>query len=214
MRENYRDQLNDLNEDLANMAAAVAQCMAEATRALLSADLELIEWVITTDSGVDTKRATVEEDAYGLLALQAPVAGELRRVVSAIHMAESLERMGDLTRHVVASARRRHPASALPAPVCPYFDRMGKTAVTLASTAERTLWTRDVALAMGMAEDDDEMDRLHRELFTVLMDPAWPHGVAAAIDVAQLARFYERFADHAVSVARQVVFVATGQLPG
>jgi len=213
MRENYRAQLRELNENLATMAATVSQCMGDATRALLSADLDLIERVISTDSGVDVARATVEEDAYGLLALQAPVAGELRRVVSAMHTAESLERMGDLARHVATSARRRHPAAVLPESVCAYFDRMGKTAVTLAGSAERTLRSGDVALASGMADDDDEMDQLHRELITVLLDPAWSHGAAVAVDVAQLARFYERFADHAVSVARQVVFVATGEHP-
>ncbi len=122
--------------------------------------------------------------------------------------------MGDLALHVAKTARRRHPKPVLPEEVRPYFEQMGQVAVALARKTEQVVRTQDVELAKSVENDDDEMDNLHRELFTVLMDKNWPHSVAAAVDVTLLGRFYERFADHAVSVAKRTVFVVTGRMPG
>jgi phosphate transport system protein len=188
--------------------------MGRATTALLKTDLALAEQVISDDSVVDAARTAYEEEAYALLALQAPVATDLRTVLAVIHAAESLERMGDLALHVAKTARRRHPSPVLPEEVRPYFEQMGTVAAQLARKTEQVIRTQDVALAREVEDDDDEMDHLHRELFTVLMDKDWPHGVAAAVDVTLLGRFYERFADHAVSVAKRTVFVVTGRMPG
>jgi phosphate transport system protein len=214
MREAYRDQLGQLADQLADMCSMVGDAMALATRALLETDLALAEQVIGDDSKVDDARAKTEEEAYALLALQAPVATDLRTVLAVIHAAESLERMGDLALHVAKAARRRHPNPVLPDAVRPYFDEMGKVAGKMAAQAEQVIRTQDVQLARQLDDTDDEMDDLHQHLFTVLMDREWPHGVAAAVDVTLLGRFYERFADHAVSVAKRVVFVVTGKMPG
>ncbi|MET0233842.1 MAG: phosphate signaling complex protein PhoU [Kibdelosporangium sp.] len=214
MREAYRDQLGQLADQLADMCSMVGDAMALATRALLETDLALAEQVISDDLKVDDARAKAEEQAYALLALQAPVATDLRTVLAVIHAAESLERMGDLALHVAKAARRRHPNPVLPEAVQPYFAEMGKVAGKMAAEAELVIRTQDVALARALDEADDEMDDLHQHLFTVLMDRDWPHGVAAAVDVTLLGRFYERFADHAVSVANRVVFVVTGKMPG
>jgi phosphate transport system protein len=142
------------------------------------------------------------------------VATDLRTVLAAIHAAESLERMGDLALHVAKAARRRHPNPVLPDDVKPYFADMGRIAVELAKAAEKVIENKDVDKARALEDADDEMDDLHRHLFSVIMDKDWQHGVAAAVDVTLLGRFYERFADHAVSVAKRVVFVVTGQMPG
>jgi phosphate transport system protein len=214
MREAYQVELGQLAEELANMCAMSATAMELATRALLEADLGLAEQVIGDDAKIDDARSACEEHAYALLALQAPVATDLRTVLAAIHAAESLERMGDLALHVAKAARRRHPNPVLPEQVAPYFAEMGRVAVELARAAERVILDRDVERARGLEEADDEMDDLHRHLFSVIMEKDWPHGVAAAVDVTLLGRFYERFADHAVSVAKRVVFVVTGRMPG
>jgi phosphate transport system protein len=214
MREAYHDRLGELADHLADMCAMVGDAMARATTALLKADLALAEQVIGDDVKVDTARTSYEEEAYALLALQAPVATDLRTVLAVIHAAESLERMGDLALHVAKAARRRHPSPVLPEEVRPYFEQMGHVAVALARKTEQVIRTQDVELAKSVEDDDDEMDALHRDLFTVLMDRSWPHGVAAAVDVTLLGRFYERFADHAVSVAKRTVFVVTGRMPG
>ncbi|PPK67782.1 phosphate transport system protein [Actinokineospora auranticolor] len=192
----------------------VADAMELATRALLEANLGLAEQVITGDERIDDARSACEEQAYALLALQAPVATDLRTVLAAIHAAESLERMGDLALHVAKAARRRHPAPVLPEPVNRYFAEMGRVAVQLARRAEEVIRSQDVAAARAIEDADDEMDDLHRHLFTLIMNKEWEHGVASAVDVTLLGRFYERYADHAVSVAKRVVFVVTGRMPG
>jgi phosphate transport system protein len=214
MREAYHDRLGELADHLADMCAMVGTAMERATTALLNADLALAEQVISDDLTVDSARTSYEEEAYALLALQAPVATDLRTVLAVIHAAESLERMGDLALHVAKAARRRHPNPVLPEEVRPYFEQMGRVAVELAHKTEQVIRTQDVELAKSVEADDDEMDNLHRDLFAVLMDKNWPHSVPAAVDVTLLGRFYERFADHAVSVAKRTVFVVTGRMPG
>jgi phosphate transport system protein len=148
-----------------------------------------------------------------LLALQAPVAGDLRSIVSAIQIVADIDRMGALALHVAKIARRRHPAHALPEEVNGYFAEMGRVAVELGNSAQEVLLSGDPEKALSIREEDDAMDDLHRHLFSVLMDREWRHGVAAAIDVTLLGRFYERFADHAVEIARRVIFQTTGAYP-
>ncbi|MDT7799159.1 MAG: phosphate transport system protein [Actinomycetota bacterium] len=214
MREAYHVELEQLADNLAAMSLQVADAMERATRSLLEVDLSLAEQVISDDAKVDDARALCEEQAYALLALQAPVATDLRTVLAAIHAAESLERMGDLALHVAKAARRRHPEPVLPEAVKPYFAEMGEVAVKLARQTEVVIKTKDVEAAKTLESDDDQVDDIHRHLFTVLMDREWPHGVAAAVDVTLLGRFYERYADHAVSVAKRMIFVVTGKMPG
>jgi phosphate transport system protein len=214
MREAYHVELDRLADNLAKMSGMAATAMERATTALLEADLQLAEQVISADKDIDDARAHSEEQAYALLALQAPVATDLRTVLAAIHAAESVERMGDLALHVARAARRRHPDPVLPPEVAPYFAEMGKVAVRLARQVEHVIRTRDLEEATGLDAADDEVADIHRHLFTVIMDRDWPHGVAAAVDTTLLGRFYERFADHAVSVANRMIFVVTGKMPG
>jgi phosphate transport system protein len=214
MRDVYQEQLDELADGLARMCDEVAAAMGSATRSLLECDLHLAEEVISDDVRIDDLRAASEEQAFTLLALQAPMATDLRTVVSAIHAAADIERMGDLALHVAQAARRRHPQPVLPEEVAPYFAEMGRVGVELAKKAGRVIRTRDLAQAAELESDDDAMDDLHRHMFTVLMDRNWSHGVGPAVDITLLARFYERYADHAVAVARRVVYVVTGQMPG
>lgn len=214
MREAYHVELDQLAEHLAEMSDMAATAMEQATQSLLTADLALAEQVISDDQKIDDARAHCEEQAYQLIALQAPVATDLRAVLATIHAAESLERMGDLALHVARAARRRHPDHVLPEPVEGYFEEMGKVAVKLARQTEQVIRTRDVSQAEALDTVDDQVDDIHRHLFTVIMDPNWKHGVAAAVDTTLLGRFYERFADHAVSVGNRMIFVVTGKMPG
>jgi phosphate transport system protein len=213
MRAAYHEKLEGLNDELAQMSQLAGEAMKKATTALLEGDLDVAEEVISSDTDIDALRTSAEEQAFGLLALQAPVAGDLRSVIAAIHSAGDLERMGDLALHVAKAARRRHPDLVLPGEVAPYFAEMGRVALDLAQDARQVILNRDIELAFTMESDDDAMDDLHRHLFTVMMNRDWPHGVAPAVDVTLLGRFYERFADHAVAVARRVVFMVTGKMP-
>jgi phosphate transport system protein len=214
MRDQYQEQLATLARALGEMCVEVATAMERATRALLDVDLQLAEQVIAEDLRIDRMRTDAETKAFGLLALQSPVATDLRVVVAAIHSAGDIERMGDLALHVAQAARRRHPQPVLPEDVRPSFAEMGTIAVALARKAADVVCTRDVAIAESLEADDDAMDDLHRHIFRMLMAPTWTHGVGPAVDITLLGRFYERYADHAVTVARRVVYVVTGRMPG
>ena len=213
MRTAYHDQLDALTTQLGEMCGMAGIAMERATQALLQADLMLAEQVITDHEQISAMSAHSEETAFVLLALQAPVAGDLRAVVSSIQIVADVDRMGALALHVAKIARRRHPQHALPEEVNGYFAEMGRVAVELGSAAQEVVVSRDPEKAARLREEDDAMDDLHRHLFTVLMNRDWKYGVAAAVDVTLLGRFYERFADHAVEIGRRVIFLATGKLP-
>ena len=214
MRTVYHEQLAALATQLGEMCGLAGVAMKRATQALLQADLYLAEKVITDHEQIVAMSTRAEEDAFALLALQQPVASELRAIFSSIQIAADVDRMGALAVHVAKIARRSHPQHALPEDVSGYFSEMGRVAVELGNSAQQVLLSRDPDKAARIREQDDEMDALHRQLFTVLMDhDGWKRGVTAAVNVALLGRFYERFADHAVEVGRRVVFQVTGALP-
>ncbi|MEV3902715.1 MULTISPECIES: phosphate signaling complex protein PhoU [unclassified Mycobacterium] len=213
MRTAYHEQLDSLTRQLGEMCGLAGTAMERATQALLQADLVLAEQVISDHEQISALSVRAEESAFVLLALQAPVAGDLRSVVGSIQIVADVDRMGALALHVAKIARRRHPQHVLPEEVNGYFAEMGRVAVELGNAAQEVLLTRDPEKAARIQEEDDAMDDLHRHLFTVLMDREWKHGVTPAVDVTLLSRFYERFADHAVEVARRVIFQVTGTYP-
>ncbi|APE33082.1 phosphate transport system regulatory protein PhoU [Nocardia mangyaensis] len=213
MRVIYNEQMADLANLLGEMAGLAGQAMEQATQSLLQADLALAEQVIGEQDRISVMIAEAEEKAFALLALQAPVAGDLRQVVSAIQIVNDVNRMGALALHVAKVTRRRHPAHALPESVNGYFAEMGRIAVSMGAGAKEVLETRDPERAAQLNQDDEAMDDLHRHLFTLLMDREWQYGVAHAVDVTLLGRYYERFADHAVEIGRRVIFLVTGVLP-
>ncbi|WP_063062716.1 phosphate signaling complex protein PhoU [Nocardia sienata] len=213
MRVIYNEQMADLAHLLGEMAGIAGSAMDRATQALLQADLSLAEQVIGEGDRIAEMIADAEEKSFALLALQAPVAGDLRQVVSAIQIVNDVNRMGTLALHVAKVARRRHPNHALPEAVNGYFAEMGRIAVSMGNGAREVLESRDPERAAQLNQDDEAMDDLHRHLFTLLMDREWKYGVAAAVDVTLLGRYYERFADHAVEIGRRVIFLVTGVLP-
>jgi phosphate transport system protein len=213
MRTAFHEQLDSLTATLSRMCGLAGQAMERATQALLQADLVLAEQVITDHEALTRMQAEAEAAAFVLLALQSPVAGDLRGVVGSMQNVADAERMGGLALHVAKIARRRHPDLTLPEEVNGYFAEMGRIAVDLGNSAKDVVLSLDVERAAQISRDDEAMDQLHRHLFTVLMDKEWTHGVAAAVDITLLGRFYERFADHAVEIGRRVVFQATGRTP-
>jgi phosphate transport system protein len=213
MRDAYHEELQALNDQLVEMTRLVGSAINRATTALLDADLTLAESVIVADDAVDALRDDLDRRAMDLLARQQPVASDLRVIVTTLKMSADLERMGDLARHVARAARRRFPDPAVPAPLRAPVVVMGQVAELLVAKAGAVIASHDVEQALQVERDDDEMDRLHRELFTDLLDVASPYSIEAAIDVTLVSRYYERFADHAVAVARRVIFLVTGQQP-
>jgi phosphate transport system protein len=211
MRASYREQLDDILADLVQMAQVVSSTVRTSTTALLEADLRLAEQVISDDQKLDAKQAEIEARAFSLLARQAPVAGELRTLVATLRMVTELERMGDLAAHVAKIARLRYPETAVPPAMRPNFVRMADVAEKMVVTAGQTLNDRNIQTAQELLERDEEMDDLRRAQFRVLLSDDWAYGVEAAVDVALLGRYYERIADHAVSIANRVIFVVTGE---
>ncbi|MCW2691668.1 MAG: phosphate uptake regulator, PhoU [Mycobacterium sp.] len=210
MRDEYHDELQTVTDSLVEMTRLVGSAMSRATRALLDADLTLAESVITADETVDLLYREVEDRALELLARQAPVASDLRTIVTSLRMVADLERMGDLALHVAKVARRRYPGSAIPPELRAVILEMGQIAERIVAKAGVVIATRDIQQAAELERDDDVMDGLHRQLFAELLED-WQHGMECAVDVTLCGRYYERFADHAVSVARRVVYLVTGE---
>lgn len=210
MRTVFHKELDALTANIAEMCELAGTAMQRATQSLLVADLELAEQVITELKETAPRVAQIEDEAFKLLALQAPVAGDLRAVVSSLKNVADVQRMHTLAMHVAKMTRRRHPSHAVPEYVNSHFAEMGRIAVDLGNDVKDVVLSGDPAKAAQLDDDDDSMDDLHRHLFTVLMDREWKHGVAAAVDVTLLGRYYERFADHAVEIARRVIYQATG----
>lgn len=208
MRDNY---ITQIDEALVSMAELVGKSVSLATYALLEDDLESAEKVIAGDKPIDELNLDVEEMCSRIAALQAPVATDLRLVMGAIRMAGSLERMGDLAVHIAKQVRLRYPNPSIPFELRDTFAKMGNAASLIVEQTGEVISTRDTSLARDMKIFDDTLDNLHRELFTVVLSNDWKHGVEAAIDVTLLSRFYERFGDHAVSVARRVTHIVTGE---
>jgi phosphate transport system protein len=214
MRNAYFDQLDAIVDELVAMTHEVQVAVSRSTQALLTADAEIAERVISDDAALDAARERVEEQSFELLALQQPVASDLRMLVAALRMVADLERMGDLSVHVAKVARLRVPLVAVPEEMVPTIERMAMVAEKMVGTVAGVIADRDVEGARRMEEDDEEMDQLRRSSFRLMLDDAWPHGVEPAVDIALLGRYYERIADHAVSLARRVVYLVTGEVVG
>jgi phosphate transport system protein len=213
MRQQFHDELQFISDQMVEMTRLVGSAIGRATTALLDADLHLAESVISADETIDALQVELEDRAIDVLALQQPVATDLRLVVTALRMSADLERMGDLARHVAKLARLRYPASAIPAELRATILQMGQAAERIVAKAGSVIASRDLDVAGQLEVDDDVMDDLHRRLFAALLDEDWQHGIETAVDVTLCGRYYERFADHAVSVARRVVYLATGERP-
>ncbi len=211
MRETFHGELDAIGRMLVDMSEAVAIAMRDATAALLDADLTVAERVISRDVEVDRLRDDLELRAFDLLARQQPVAVDLRMVITSLKAVADLERMGDLALHIAKVARMRYPACAVPDDARSTISEMGTVALSIVHKTKQVLQGQDIALAEQLEREDDAMDLLHRQLFTHLLSEDWAHGIEPAIDITLIGRYYERYADHAVSVARQTIYLVTGE---
>lgn len=211
MRDAYHEELDHVTELLVEMTKLVGGAIRDVGVALLDVDIRLADRVIAGDDRIDAIYREVEERSFDLLARQQPVASDLRRIVTSLRIVVDLERAGDYARHLAKLARRRFPAAAIPPELHDTFAEMSAVAERLVHTAGRVIRNQDIAEARALLVADDEMDALHRRLFTIMLAPDWPYGVDTAIDIALAGRYFERYADHAVAVARRVVYLVTGE---
>ncbi len=213
MRDLFHDELDEIGAGVAEMTRLVAVAIEQATGALLDADLIRAERIIDADGKVDDLRIDLEDRTFQMIARQQPVATDLRVLVTTLHLVADLERMGDLALHVAKIARLRFPENAVPSEARDVIAQMGDVARSLVHKVGDVVEGRDVSLAQAIEAEDDSMDALRRKLFTLVLSPRWSHGTEAAIDMTLLGRYYERYADHAVAVARRTIFMVTGQRP-
>jgi phosphate transport system protein len=209
MRDTYHEALDSVTDQIVVMVRTVGSMIDRASAALLEVDLGKAESVIAQDEDVDQLNIELEERATQLLALQQPVATDLRIVTGALRMSSTIERMGDLARHIAKIARMRYPESAVPDQVRPIFVEMAQEASMMAQRVGDVIADQNLALALEIEQLDDRMDELNVILLQTLMSD-WAGTVDQAVDLTLMSRFYERFADHAVSMARRIVFTMTG----
>lgn len=211
IRSVFQDELDGVSQSLVDLTEMVSESISKATTSVLTADLELAEDVIATDDRIDNFQHELDARIIDIIARQQPVASDLRALVTALRMSADLERMGDMSHHIAKISRLRHPDSAVPTELVNIFEAMGRAAQKITNKTGVVIATRDTEMALEVERDDDEIDKLHRQLIGALVDPNWAHGVETAINLTLLGRYYERYADHAVSVSRRVYFLVTGK---
>jgi phosphate transport system protein len=211
IRSVFQDELDSVSQSLVELCEKVAGTIQKATESLLSCDLKLAEEIIASDVSIDDFQHDLDARIIDIVARQQPVASDLRALATALRMSADLERMGDMAHHVAKVTRLRHPQSAIPAELRQIFESLGKAAEKIAKKTAVVIATRDTEMALEIERDDDEIDDLHRQLISALVAPNWKHGVETAVDLTLLGRYYERYADHAVSVSRRVYFLVTGK---
>jgi len=210
MRDAFHDDLDSIGLSLVEMSQLANTAMVRATKSILEADLGIAEEVISEDERIDALHHDLDSRILNLMARQQPVAGDLRTLVASIRMSSDIERMGDLAHHVAKLARMRYPACAVPPELVFIIQEMAEVAQRIMTKTTGIITSRDTLAAVELEKDDDEMDKLHRKLFEILLHDSWAHGIETAIDMTLVGRYYERYADHAVSVARRVYFLVTG----
>ncbi len=213
MREEFHTQLSGLREQLADMCELATTAMRNACTAVSTSDVALARQVVAADAELDRARDRCDDTAQQLLALQAPVAGDLRLVLAAVYCSDKIERMGDLAAYIADAVRLAHPGPAVPAELEGAFTRLGRITVEMAERLTERLRRRDVCCFADLNETDQTVDTLHAGVMAAITAEDWPHGVPSAMSLALLARYHERFADQAVSVAKRVDFAVTGELP-
>ena len=211
MRDMFHEELEGINTSLLGMAALVKIALEQACVAITTADLAIAERVIAGDENIDHTQHDLDARIINLMARQQPVASDLRALVAALRINADLERMGDLAHHVAKLARMRYPNKAVPEILETTINDMCKSSASIMEKMITVIQYRDLTRALEIEQDDDEMDRLHRELLATLLGDNWTHGIETAIDMTLLGRYYERFADHAVSISHQVYFLVTGE---
>ena len=210
IRSVFQEELDGVSQSLVDLSNMASDSIHNATQALIEADLKIAEEVISYDEKIDLYQHDLDTRIIDIIARQQPVASDLRALVTALRMSADLERMGDLAHHVAKVARLRHPANVLPAELKDLVNHIGSVAENISRKIPTLIETRDIEMALQLEKDDDEMDKLHRQLIGTMTNSSWTHGIESAIDITLLGRYYERFADHAVSVSRRVYFLVTG----
>jgi len=214
MRELFQQELREIQDRLVEISELVAVSIERATTAFNESNVTLAEAVIADDYKIDMRAAELDEMAIRVLARQQPVARDLRVVVSALRMSASLDRMGDLSEHIAQLTRYRFPEKVVPKGLRSTFREMGERDVKIAHDLTRLLQTQDPEIAEFIRNEDDKIDELHLSVFDKVLGEKWKGETSDTVDATLASRYHERFADHAVSIAKKVQYLATGDWVG
>ncbi|GAB3650349.1 phosphate signaling complex PhoU family protein [Glycomyces tarimensis] len=210
MANPFHQHLAELNELLVDMARRAGDAIEKAGAALLEADTVAAEAVVADDQEINALQFRVDDRIVELMTRYEPVASDLRFILASVRISVDLERMGDLAKHVSKSVLLRAPVCPIPASLRADFAAMGQAATRISEKLVRILAEHDQLAAAQMGLDDDELDAIQQRIHEQL--PDLDYGPQAAVDAALLARFFERFGDHAVRISHQVVYLVTGDV--
>ncbi len=210
MREVFQQELREVQVRLVEISTLVAESIENATIAFNESNVTLAEAVIADDDKIDAAAGALDELAINILARQQPVARDLRIVVSALRISASLERMGDMAEHIAQLARYRFPDKVVPKSLRATFVEMGQLDVAIAKKLVELLTTEDTKIAEDIRNEDDKVDALHLSVFDKVLGETWKGAAVDTVDATLASRYHERFADHAVSIAKKVQYLATG----
>ena len=210
MRTVYRQELTQLGLDLERMSSGVTVAIERATQALREGDMIKAEQTGDADDRLDQLSRHIDETCVSLLLLQGPVASDLRLIVAGLRLTQTMERQGDLAAPLALIARNPHQEPGICPQARPLITKMTDAAVQMAHSMEKVVQTQDLNLARRMHRDDDILDDLQIEARRMATDDDNDLTRAQVIDVTLAARFLERFGDHAVSVADQVMYIVEG----
>ena len=215
MRKGFHDELESIRDGITHLAASVTEAIPRATHVLLDGDLEGADYMMLADQDVDQRSLELEERCYQVLALQAPVATDLRQVIAAVKMISEIERSGDLAVNICKAARRIYGHDLDPR-LRGTITRMSEQAQQLFRFAIDAYVESDVPLASAINDMDDMLDRLHAEFIQQIFEShaGGRLDLQVGVQLALVARFYERIGDHAVNIGGRVRYIVTGWLPG
>jgi phosphate transport system protein len=211
MRELFQQELHEVRDRLVDIAGLVVDAITDAVEAFNKSDVTLAESVIVRDNKIDDAVVALDELAIAIMARQAPVAKDLRIVVSALRISASLERMGDMAEHLAQLARYRFPEKVVPKSIRPTFKEMGALDIQMATMLVELLKTENIDVAHKIRDEDDKVDALHLSVFETVLSDTWSQETETTVDATLASRYLERFADHAVSIAKKMVYLATGE---
>jgi phosphate transport system protein len=214
LRINFHEELDELRNQIARLGASVVELIPRVTDILLEQDLEGAEYVLRGDAAIDARANETEERALTLLALQAPVAADLRQVAAVLKLAPEIERSADLCCNICKAARRTY-GHELDPKIRGLIQRMSDQAQKEYKEVVEAYLADDALRAAAIRDMDDYLDDLHRLFIAQIFESHAVGGVdlQVAVQLAVVARFYERLGDHAVNISHRVLYIATGELP-
>lgn len=211
MRKMFEQELQSVQDRIVEIAESVHTIVSDASVALLEADVKAADRALVGAELVSEKALSLDELVIRTLALQAPVARDLRILVSTLRISASLERMAALASHIATIARFRFPESAIPDSLADTFDEMARLDVRLTKKLVKLLKNTSVDLARSIQAADERVDELHREVFEIVLDKSWTEKAVHTVDVTLASRYFERIADHVVDISAKVSYLTTGE---